>query len=226
MYRFSQGLRLRNVDLIDDGLAASSRTLAKMAKKITEVCCQGLSRLKRRGAMRVGGRHHFVVLDESQFSHKRKYNRGRFGNTWRRIKKWVFGIMEVSRRRRKPILRLVRGRSRRHLLPIIRKYVRPGTAVLSDEWRAYHGVLAQHGYRHFTVCHKRNFINPTTGAHTQHLERAWQTYKCQVWRRRGNRSTKSLKRHLCLIEWHYWLGNRHRGGVLGRLIHDIKRAYK
>ncbi|KAG5272011.1 hypothetical protein AALO_G00160660 [Alosa alosa] len=71
IYRFSQGLIMRQVDLMDDGVAASSRTLTRMAATLRKVCVRAVNKLKRCGKMRVGGRR-FVMLDESNFSHKRK----------------------------------------------------------------------------------------------------------------------------------------------------------
>ncbi|XP_043088674.1 uncharacterized protein LOC122334847 isoform X2 [Puntigrus tetrazona] len=187
IYRFSQGLRMRQIDLMEDGVASSSRTLSRMT----------------------------AVL--------RKYNRGRFGSAWRRNKKWVLGILEVEQTRRKPILKVVRRRSKNELLPNILKYVRRGSSIITDEWRAYRRALTQAGYDHHTVCHKRNFVDPVTRAHTQHLERAWKTYKMDIWRHRGNRTTKLLKEHLKVIEWEYWLARNHPSHILGRLIHDIRK---
>lgn len=153
-----------------------------------------------------------------------QYGRGRASTTWRR-RKWVFGMLGVKHNLRRPILRLVTRRSRNHLIPIIVKHVRPGTILISDEWRAYRGVLANMGYRHFTVNHSHWFVDPNTGAHSQHLERAWLSYKTRVWRLRGNRTEKMLKEHLALIEWTNWLGERHRRGVLGRLFRDIYHQF-
>ncbi|KAL2088678.1 hypothetical protein ACEWY4_015577 [Coilia grayii] len=211
--------------MIADGIAGSSRTLSRMAKLLREVCVSALNRLKERG-MRIGGRHRFVVVDESKFAHKRKYHRGRCGNTWRRKRTWVFGMLEVNGHSRRPILRLVKNRSRRNLLRHIRRHVRTSACIVTDEWRAYKNQLSQYGYRQFSVWHKQNFVNPENNAHTQHIERAWQTYKNQIWRLRGNRTPQSLATHLKMIEWYYWLGNRHRNGVLGRLVHDLKKLQK
>ncbi|KAK7922331.1 hypothetical protein WMY93_009233 [Mugilogobius chulae] len=44
--------------------------------------------------MKIGGARGYVVIDESSFRHKRKYNRGRFGRTWKNRNSWVFGILE------------------------------------------------------------------------------------------------------------------------------------
>lgn len=154
-----------------------------------------------------------------------QYNRGRYGPTWAR-QGWVFGLLEVHSSHRRPILKMVRSRAQRTLIPIIRKYVKRGSTIYSDSWRAYVRALNGHGYQHYPVNHSENFVDPNTGSHTQHIERAWQTIKGQVWRLRGNRSKKMLRGHLKIIEWTYWLGKRHRAGILGRLINDIKRKYK
>ncbi|KAG9273517.1 hypothetical protein AMEX_G12668 [Astyanax mexicanus] len=199
IYRFAQGLKLRQIHLIQDGVSRSTR-------------------------QHLGGHREFVVIDESNFCHKRKYGRGRFGRTWNR-RKWVFGLLGVREQRRRPILRLVEKRSRRHLLPIIRKHVRRGSTIISDQWRAYMGALHNAGYTHFSVNHKRWFVDPQSGGHTQHLERAWGIYKGQIWRLRGNRTEKLLKEHLSVIEWTYWLGKNHREGPLGRLLKAIRQYF-
>ena len=92
---------------------------------------------------------------------------------------------------------------------------------VSDEWRAYR-ILPALGYDHHTVNHSRWYVDPHTGAHTQHIERAWRTYKEQVWRLRGNRTDSLLSDHLEVIEWNEWLAKKHWDGALGRLIHDKK----
>ncbi len=62
------------------------------------------------------------------------------------------------------------------LLPLIRQYILPRTTVMSDMWGAYNmgGML---GYHHFTVNHTHNFVDPNTGAMTQHVESMWQKAK-------------------------------------------------
>ncbi|CAK6979960.1 uncharacterized protein LOC122324468 [Scomber scombrus] len=67
IYRFSQGLRMRQVDLIEDGVAASSRTLTKMASSLRKVCRRAIHKLRIQGKMNVGGHHYFVILEESKF---------------------------------------------------------------------------------------------------------------------------------------------------------------
>ncbi|XP_058628519.1 uncharacterized protein LOC131538605 isoform X2 [Onychostoma macrolepis] len=224
IYRFAQGLRIRQIDMMQDGIAKSSRTLSKMARIMRKVCHCAIKRFRRRHGQMIGSAQEFAVLDESNLRHKRKYGRGRASTTWRR-KKWVFGMLGVRDKCRHPILRLVKRRSRPHLIPIVVKHVRPGTTIISDEWRAYRGVLANMGYKHFTVNHSQWFVDPHSGAHSQHIERAWLTYKTSVWRLRGNRTEKMLKEHLSLIEWTHWLGEKNKRGPLGHLIKDIRHQF-
>ena len=127
--------------------------------------------------------------------------------------------------RARPILRLVDRRGRQELLPIILHHVKIGSTIVSDEWRPYR-TLADFGYNHLTVNHSRWFVDPRTRAHTQHIERHWRTAKERVGRQRGNRTSKLLSEHLCLVEWTEWLGLKHKDGPLGRLMHDISKCYR
>jgi len=58
------------------------------------------------------------------------------------------------------------------LLPIIQKYIRPGSIIMSDYWKAYND-LQQAGFQHNTVHHTYNFVDPYTEAHTQNIEKLW-----------------------------------------------------
>lgn len=53
----------------------------------------------------------------------------------------------------------------------------------------------------YSVCHKKkkNFVDRKTGAHKQHIERAWQNHKLEVWCHRGYHTPESLKLHLKII---------------------------
>ena len=97
----------------------------------------------------IGGPGKTVEIDESKFS-KRKYNRGRYVEGH-----WVFGGIE--RDSSEAFMVEVQDRSAATLLPIILKHVRPGTNIISDEWRAY-SQLSSQGMSHQTVNHSVNFI--------------------------------------------------------------------
>ncbi|RXN13126.1 coiled-coil domain-containing protein 102B-like [Labeo rohita] len=90
-----------------------------------------MKRLENRGALMIGGNRELVEIDESKFRHKRKYNRGRFPGSNNRPS-WVFGMLGVRGKSRRPILKLVKRRSRLQLLPHVEKHVKRGTTI-SDE---------------------------------------------------------------------------------------------
>ncbi|KAK7938559.1 hypothetical protein WMY93_001885 [Mugilogobius chulae] len=164
--------------MMADDIAASSATLSKMSKKLRNICITAVERMRRHKGQVIGGRREFVAIDESHFRHKRKYGRGRMSGAWRR-KKWVFGMLGINEGKSgRPVLRLVEKRGRQELVPLIAHHVKPGSMILSDEWRAYR-VLPELGYNHFTVNHSQWYVDPVTGTHTQHIERAWRKIKEQ-----------------------------------------------
>ena len=59
----------------------------------------------------------------------------------------------------------VRDRSAATLLPIIQRFIKPGTTVISDEWRAYRQISSL-GMAHQTVNHSLNFVDPVSGSGT------------------------------------------------------------
>ena len=59
--RFSQGLQLRQIDMLQDDVAGSSRTLSTISQKLRKVCKSAIRRRERRGKQRLGhveGIHH------------------------------------------------------------------------------------------------------------------------------------------------------------------------
>lgn len=58
--------------MMQDGIAGSSATLSKMSQKLRAVCIDALKRYKKKTGQKMGGRTEFIVIDESNFRHKRK----------------------------------------------------------------------------------------------------------------------------------------------------------
>ena len=120
-----------------------------------------------------------VEIDESFLPGAPKYGRGRGeGDAWHGEEHWVFGLIE--RGRLDPWLQRVKTRGRKTLLPIIEQRCLDGTVFTSDKWRAYTDLEAHlqvQDCRHFSVNHKKNFVDPQTGAHTQTVEGNWNLLK-------------------------------------------------
>ncbi|KAL3119758.1 hypothetical protein niasHT_006448 [Heterodera trifolii] len=124
--------------------------------------------------IRLGGIGNIVQIDESLVA-RRKYHRGR-----RVREQWVFGMYDVHAH--VGIVQLVPDRTRNTLLPIIEQYVLPGTTIHSDQWAPYMGgaiaaIPVVPPYVHQSVNHAQNFVDPLTGAHTNHVENFWKNLK-------------------------------------------------
>ncbi|VDL81734.1 unnamed protein product [Nippostrongylus brasiliensis] len=69
---------------------------------------------------------------------------------------------------------------------MITKYIRPGTIIVSDSWRAYSNIaILPQGYTDLTVNHQVNLVDPSSGAHTQNIECHWQKFKAMNKRKYG-----------------------------------------
>lgn len=97
---------------------------------------------------------------------------------------------------------MVQNRDRATLLPIIEQFVLPGTTIHSDEWGAYmHGAIPIiPPYIHHAVNHRRNFVCPLTGAHTNHVENFWKNMKMK------NKAMSGTLRHMLpgYLDEHMW----------------------
>ncbi|VDL81224.1 unnamed protein product [Nippostrongylus brasiliensis] len=143
----------------------------------------------------------FRDVDETLVT-KRKYNRGR----WTRQHQWLFGGYE--RGSGNSFLVLVRRRDARTLLKLITKYIRPGTTIISDSWRAYNGISSlPQGYLHLTVNHRMNFVDLNSGAHTQNIECHWQKFKALAKRKYGINSRRYVD-YLSEFLWKKRFGGR------------------
>jgi len=86
----------------------------------------------------------------------------------------VFG--GVERESGETFLVPVPDRTADTLMTIIRDRIEPGTTVISDSWAAYRDLGSQ-GYRHRTVNHSIQFVDPHTGDHTNTIESTWRRVK-------------------------------------------------
>ena len=114
--------------------------------------------------IKLGGPGIICQCDETLLSGKRKYNVGSIVS----LQTWVFVIVDTSYIPARGFACVVDNRRTSTLLPIINNVCLPGTTIHSDQWPAYRQICDN--FVHYTVNHKINFVDPTTGVHTQNVE--------------------------------------------------------
>lgn len=111
-------------------------------------------------SQQIGGRGCIVEVDEAKIG-KRKYNRGRYLEG-----QWVVG--DIQRGTTNFFLVAVEDRTSETLTRIIKEYVKPGSTIYTDFWKAYDKLFEEH-YDHLTVNHSLNFVDLDTGcAHAEY----------------------------------------------------------
>ena len=73
----------------------------------------------------------------------------------------------------------VDNRKESTLIPIINKWIKPGSIIHSDCWKAY-SKLSELGYTHVTVNHPKEFVNKSSAACTYSIESDWRYAKLQM----------------------------------------------
>ena len=139
----------------------------------------------------LGGPRKSVQIDESLFGHA-KYH---IGQRLRMPQYWCFGMIDTDSR--KIAIFNVNQRTSDQLIPLIQAYVNPGTTLCSDKWRSYISI-PRYGFYHLTVNHKKNFVDPLTGCHTQDIESNWNA--CKQFLRKKNVRTRE-KYQSYIHEW-------------------------
>lgn len=150
-----------------------SETAVQCYQWARDICSTKMVGLQRQ----LGGLNHTVEIDET-LMFKRKNHVGHVVQQY-----WVFGMYD--RELRKGYLMHVADRSAATLIPIIQQWIIPGSTIESDEWGAY-AQLAALGFVHRTVNHRHNFVNPETGATTNHVESFWSRMKKRMKRVTGS----------------------------------------
>ena len=149
-------------------VSIEKNTAVKWYLRFREICSWKLSQ----NPIRIGGPSKICQIDETLIS-KRKYHRGRFIE-----ERWVFGGIDTETKL--GFMEFVPDRSAATLLNVIEKYIIPGSIIYSDSWRAYSRIdqiPVVPRYEHYTVNHKRYFVDPITGVHTNSIENMWKNAK-------------------------------------------------
>ena len=132
---------------------------------------------------------------------------------------WVFGLYANKEQVR---FIVVPDRKATTLIPLVLRYVASGSVIVSDEWPAYRR-LPDFSYKHYTVCHKRNFVAPSTGFHTQAIERAWLDAK--DWLKRARGAGPLLQSHLDENMWRKYQKS-HPDGLLNDFWKDVYKVFE
>ena len=104
-------------------------------------------------------------------------NQSIIGVGLRRIK-FGSGLVDTLHTLALEYMQVVPLRDAATLLPIVQAHTLPGTIVHSDEWAAYRRVASLPNVAHHdTVNHSVEFVNSTTGTHTQIIESYWNKTK-------------------------------------------------
>ena len=196
-------------DQIQHELQLSSRTDVDWASFCREICETTILR----DSEKIGGKD-IVEIDESKFA-KRKYNVGH------RVQGgWVFGGREKDNKR-KVFMEAVPDRTANTLLTIIQKWVAPGSIIWSDCWKSYNKIPdLPEGYKHATVNHSQNFVDPESGTCTNRIESDWRHAKVEF-ARFGTRP-EMYSSYLAVFMW-----KRKYAGedLFMQLIRDIARIH-
>ena len=135
-------------------LKLSKKTVTKWFMFFRESCIYSVMEQSEQ----IGGNGVEVEIDESKFG-KRKYHRGHKVEG-----QWVFGGCEKYNKH-KIFMIPVHNRKATMLLPLIKKWIAPGSIIHSNCWKAY-SDLTKIEYMHVTVNHSKEFVNRDNAACT------------------------------------------------------------
>ena len=149
-----------------------------------------------------------------------QYHRGRSTST----EMWVFGMCDTSHSPALGYMELVPDRTAATLLPIIQSHVAPGTIIHSDQGSMYNRVSTLLGVAsHGTVNHSIEFVNSTTGVHTQNIESYWNRTKTKLKRMKGCHASE-LASYLDEFMWKERYGQSRRV-AFNNILQDISAQY-
>ena len=155
-------------------------------------------------------------VDETALGGKRKYNRGRIPQTETR---WLFGI--ICSAHHKVHCEFIEDKKHETVIPIITRHVDHGATIYSDGAKVYQCLQNMH-YNHNFVIHKKEYVNPVTGVHTNSIENFWGNLKMHLKSVRGSQSVM-LDRHI--DEYIYRYNRKNQGKIFNLILQDIAQYY-
>ncbi|KAI8759368.1 hypothetical protein BgiBS90_031398 [Biomphalaria glabrata] len=154
------------LELMHIELSISSKTCMQWCKFLRSICeCHILQTRKM-----LGGVGKIVEIDKMKLSGSSDKNKSECS--------WIFGGIE-QQTKHLFLIPLVTC-DRKSLLQAVKNNILEGTTVVSKHgWKSL-GSLEKEGYVHLFVDNKTNFVDPTTGAHTQTITRLWREVKSKL----------------------------------------------
>ena len=123
---------------------------------------------------------------------------------------WLFGGIERITKKRFVVAltgEIEEKRNKETLVPLILKYIKPGTTIYSDAWGAYRGLGEINNYTHKVINHNQYFVDPEDSTiHTQNIERLWRDIK--EWSRRPG--VRSIYLHQYLARYLFISGTEEK----------------
>ena len=110
----------------------------------------------------------------------------------------MFGGVERTGKRRL-FGEVVKDRTARTLLEVIKRRVANGSIIYSDMWVSYNGIEKELKMEHYSVNHTKYFKDPVTGVHTNTIEGTWNGIKMAIKPR--SRSRKLLEDNIQEFVW-------------------------
>ena len=206
MYLWSQAFSLH--EIIHE-LKLSKKTVIEWSTFLRECCISAIIDHSEP----IGGNGVEVEIDESKFG-KRKYHRGH------RVEgQWVFGGREKYDKS-KIFMIPVPNRKAVTLEKIIKKWIKPGSIIHSDCWKAY-SRLGKMGYTHVTVNHSKEFKNIETAACTNCIESEWRHAKVAMPKYGVHKGL-----HAGYLAEFMWRRLHYQEDKFLQLIKDVNAAYK
>ena len=141
---------------------------------------------------KIGGPGKIVEIDETKIARRKSG----VGHLLARELDWVFG--GICRSDNRSFKCRVPGRAIRDLIPLMKRFIAPGSVIVSDGWLAYQYLdvyASEMNWTHYWVNHSENFVcehqeipMPTDSqteyqseqVHTQKIERHWRDLKSTV----------------------------------------------
>ena len=132
---------------------------------------------------------------------------------------WVFGGREKYNKK-KIFMIPVHNRKQSTLIPLIQKWIKPGSIIHSDCWKAYN-KLSTIGYTHITVNHSKEFVNKENLACTNSIESDWRHAKLHM-----PRYGTHLGDHARYLAEFMWRRSNSDCDKFHCLINDINQTFK